>query len=124
MVNVAREVTPFSWLVDYVLGVGDWIETFTADTGALFVEGSISRLQEVYSAAAFQCNPDTGIQLQAGFAPGRIQGKAGRFNREVMSTGLAPPPLPVLRNRLGITQMANVAAVLNGLASAGRNLRV
>lgn len=39
-VSVAWELVPASWLVDYLVPIGDWLQAFTADSGLVFRGGS------------------------------------------------------------------------------------
>lgn len=118
--SVAWELTQFSWMIDYVLGVGDWLASLTAATGTRFIEGSISRKQEVSSVGSFQVHANDGVRLQKGFHPGIARLGGGRFERTVLSTAVFPAVLPPLRSKLGLTQMANSLAALAQVARSSR----
>lgn len=118
--SVAWELLQFSWMVDYVLGVGDWLSSLTAATGTRFIEGSLSRKQEVSSIGPFQVHADSDVILQKGFNPGIARLGGGRFERIVLSTAVFPAVLPPLRSRLGLTQMANSLAALAQVARSSR----
>lgn len=118
--SVAWELLQFSWMVDYVLGVGDWLASLTAAVGTRFIEGSISRKQEVSSVGPFQIHAEPGVVLQKGFETGIAQLGGGRFERTVLSTAVFPAVLPPLRSRLGLTQLANSLAALAQTARSSR----
>lgn len=116
--SVAWELLQFSWMCDYVLGVGDWLGSLTASTGTQFIEGSISRKQEVTCVARGQVHPDPGVTVLS--VPREVPSLVGgRFQREVLDTAVFPAVLPPLRNRLGLNQLANSLAAL----AQGRKLR-
>lgn len=114
---VAWELVQLSWMVDYIVQVGDWLESLTAAQGTRFVEGSIGRQMvvtfpqpvDVYSRLA-------NASLLRGFGPRQINGELGRFNRRVLHD-LYPAFRPPIRNRLNLTRLANVLAVLPSIAS-------
>lgn len=111
---VAWELTTLSWMVDYVWGVGDWLESLTRIEGATFVEGSLTRVQRCSTAGPVNFTPRSGVSLQRGFDDYNLTLSAGRMERIVL-TDVAPGQLPAFRNRLGLTQMANSLAVLSKL---------
>lgn len=120
--SVAWELIPFSWLVDYGLGVGDWIKQMTRMDHMVWVEGAESRLITVTTD-----NGEVSLRPEAPtrVAPeeGRCFVSGGRFSRRVMNS---PPPaatMPLPKSRLGITQMANAMAALSGMANT-RSLRI
>ena len=112
--SVIWEVTRFSWLVDYVLGVGDWLNSmFVDDDGTSFVEGSISRIQRAArnGDVVFKPHPDLVFTQQPSQA--NLVFSCGRFEREVLDGRLVPPILPAVRVHMGLNQMANTLAVLS-----------
>jgi hypothetical protein len=111
---VAWELTTLSWMVDYVWGVGDWLNSLTRIEGATFVEGSLTRVQRCSSAGPVNFTPQSGIVLLKGFNDYELTVEAGRMQRIVLSD-VAPGQLPAFRSRLGLTQMANSLAVLSKL---------
>ena len=121
--SVAWELTQFSWMVDYVLGVGDWLESMTATQGLQWIEGSISRIQEISPAGRGQFLP-TGAEIKflKGFYPAKYEATGGRFERAVLPTSPYPSALPPVRSRLGLDQMANSLAALAVFAGGGRGL--
>lgn len=116
-VATAWELTTLSWMVDYVWGVGDWLKSLTKIDGASFVEGSLTRVQRVTSSGPVRFNPThSHVKLVDGFADYEYTLAAGRMQRIVL-TDVAPGFHPEVRNRLGLTQMANSLAVLSKLLS-------
>lgn len=111
--SVAWELLQFSWMVDYVLSVGDWLNSFTADQGLAFMEGTVSRFLRVVDLDDFSFQsfrPDTIITggEKIGFTF-----DAGRFDREVLSKAIKPALFPHYRNKLNMTRMANVLTALS-----------
>lgn len=113
--SVAWELTQLSWMVDYLLGVGDWLDSLTADWGAHFVEGSVSRIQRATLAS-----PVLPVELRSDYiwtTKPRCTALhvSGKFERTVLATRVLPAVMPSVRNQLGISQMANSLSVLSQL---------
>lgn len=111
--SVAWELTQLSWMVDYLLGVGDWLDSLTADWGAHFVEGSVSRIQRASLAS-----PVLPVELRSDYTwitKPRCTAfhVSGRFERSVLATRVLPAVMPSMRNQLGLSQMANSLSVLS-----------
>lgn len=107
---VAWELTQFSWLVDYVFQVGDWLESLTASVGTIPLGGSVSRLARVVDSDA-QFLPGTYKVLSP---IGRRQvglNNVGWFQRYLIAE-VAPSLRPTVRNKLNLTRLANVLSVL------------
>jgi hypothetical protein len=118
LAGVVWELTTFSWMVDYVLGVGDWVNSMVSLDGLRFVEGSESRIMTVKTAPVpiqIQPHPQNRVSGFSGVIP---EAEAGRFQRVVLSELPAPALLPSARNKLGLSQLANVLAVIANVASA------
>lgn len=115
--SVAWELVSFSWMVDYVLGVGNWLDSMFAASGTQFIEGSMSRKLLVdFPASASFVSSQSDTKLRRGYGPCTTRGEIGRFNRQVLSN-LWPAYRPAVRPRLGLTRLANVLAVLPSIAS-------
>lgn len=120
---VAWELVQFSWLVDYAIGIGDWIKQMTSLDHMTWVEGSVSLLGKLNSA-------DSEVRLE-GIAPsgcttfgrGLRVTEVGRFERIVLTKTPGPAALPLPKKRLGLTQLANALGALTGLLDT-RNLRI
>lgn len=112
--SVAWELTIYSWLVDYLVDVGGWLESLTADVGTHFVEGSLSRLMKVGNidvALVNVYNPSYGKYTILRSGPVMFNGQVGRMNRQVLSN-LHPSLVPPLKKQLSLTQLANSLTVL------------
>lgn len=104
---VAWELTQASWLVDYAVGMGDWLQSLTADNHGSLREGSLSRKVEVVLHDI--ATPKRLSVGSTGFGPEPIQGEFGRFQRQVL-TLLLPAYTPPIRGTLGLTQLANAVS--------------
>lgn len=120
LAGLAWELTTFSWAVDYVLGVGDWLQSLVNLDGVKFVEGTESRIGQVTGRDLVTITPDPGVTLSGPW--GRVNPVAitGRFQRVVLSDVPGPALVPSARNKLDMRRMANVLAAVSQLASAGR----
>lgn len=111
-------VTRLSWLVDYAVGIGDWLESLTPALNGFvnqqFIEGSCSRIQSGYldSLEGIAVAPWTVRK----FHVPELRQAAGRFERTVLSSWPIPPVLPPIRRSIGLKQMANAVSALAVLA--------
>lgn len=114
---VAWELLQFSWLVDYITTVGDWLNSFTAAQGLSFLEGSQTQFLQVNSdgdcqAAAY---PGSGSTLARGGGRVFAEVHAGRMLRTVLTGSPSPAVFPTYRNRLNLTRLANSLTALSQL---------
>lgn len=122
------EVTQLSWMVDYVIGIGDWLNSFTATKGMTFVEGCRSTLKK---AAASEFNV-----LPGSIPPGatftwinqprlhtRCWFERGSFTRTLLTSGVIPAVVPQIKSNLGLVQLANSLFALSNVFSGGRIYR-
>lgn len=116
LASVAWELTQFSWMVDYVVDVGGWLESLTAADGTTFVEGCISRKMVMdhpdaggYKNGGTILRPSVPV---SGFSSESIRGQYGRFQRSVLAESPVPT-LPPLKRKIGLTQLANSLAALS-----------
>lgn len=120
--SVAWELTQLSWMVDYVVGVGSWLNSFTATKGMIFSEGCVSTLKRLASteliiepngAFKFDKRPiDTGFYVER-----------GEFTREILQSGVTPAVMPQIRSTLGLTQLGNSLFALSDVFSGRRVYR-
>lgn len=107
-----------SQLVDYAVGVGDWLTSLTPVLNGYqnqqFIEGSVSRVQRIVMDG-YELEPVAGWKLTKGQTSGRAAWQGGRFERTVLSTWPTPALLPQPKKRIGLTQMANTLSVLSQL---------
>lgn len=106
---VAWELTQASWLVDYAIGMGDWLQSLTADNHGSLREGSLSRKTVVKLSP--QAVPKRLNVGSTGFGPEPLYGEWGRFQRQVLHL-LLPAYTPPIRGKLGLTQTANAVSYL------------
>lgn len=108
---VAWELTQFSWMVDYAIQVGDWLETLTAANGTTPLGGSISYLAKLVSLQHKLDGLGTYKVLQPQGWQDTSFSNIGCFQRSLVSD-VIPASLPSVRNKVNMTRLANVLAVL------------
>lgn len=116
--HMAWELTRLTFLVDYVVNVGAWLDSLTSPSQAHFKEGTISRLQVCYDAGNHGPYPVKRGSNQPVSVSGKLTAafEFGRFERKLLpSYGVLPGWLPVVKNRLNATRVANLLAVLSKL---------
>lgn len=122
---VLWELTQLSWMFDYVVGVGDWVSSFTAANGLQFIEGCQSRLwQAVSSNVEYNLKPS--YKVVWGKMPSKkgISIVAGEFRREIVDPGgVFPAVVPQIKTTLGLVQMANSIFALTNIAGGRPGLR-
>lgn len=108
------ELTPYSFALDWVVGVGDWINSMGAADVADFVEGSVSKIQRVNLIRRQFVIPPGSIAEDAQVVsdPGGRVVAFGRFSREVLTHLPVPAILPQIRNRMGLPQLASLMSLL------------
>lgn len=112
--SIGWELLRFSWMADYVVGIGDWLRSMMAAEGTQFVEGTRSlthkiRLESLYSASANPLTKDP---------TGPMMVEADDFERVILNHGVMPAFLPAVKKTLGLPQLANSLAALATLAAA------
>lgn len=125
--QIAWEVTQLSWMFDYAVGIGDWLQSFTAANGLLFKEGCKSVLRKAASES-FQWQPKVSPsrQLVMHSPPALEQGnyaEMGAFSRELLTHGVVPAFAPSIKNSLGLAQLANSLFALSNVASGKTGYR-
>lgn len=117
--SVAWEVTRLSWMVDYVVGIGDWLQSFTATNGMVFREGCRSTLRRLTATELItELSPSSDV-VTWGKRPNTsgFYLERGDFNREVLNSGLLPAVVPQIKSTLGLTQLGNSLFALSNVFS-------
>lgn len=111
---IAWELVQASWMVDYVLQVGPWLNSLTAARDCTFVEGTISYLQKATTLRSGVVKPySSAMTLLRGSGPMGITVEGGRFVRTVVNKpGIFPAYRPAVHTRLGLSQLANITGFL------------
>lgn len=123
-VNLAWELVPFSFVVDWFLPLGDWFNSFDATLGKDFKSGTRTR---VVSYPRVQCRvsqvgslPGPAYSVHDSSAPGTGFVEYFRMNRDVLANFPSPTP-PAFKNPCS---PSHVASALSLMASAfGRSVR-
>jgi len=97
-IYLAWELLPYSFLVDYLIGIGNWLNSLDAAIGLNKITGTVS----------------TKIDYSAQMAFGGQSYATGYYARSVFYS-LPLPPLPSWKPSLGFTRIANVLALLSQL---------
>lgn len=124
--SIAWELTQLSWMFDYVLGVGDWLTSFSAANGLVFREGCKSVLRKVESTG-FQLREVTplGVDAKLTIAPDWEGSfiERGSFDRTLLASGITPGVVPQIKSSLGLVQLANSLFALSNVFSGRGGLR-
>lgn len=108
-IDIVWELVPYSFVVDWFLPVGNYLQAWTAGLGLTFSGGSISSFRE------------RRIQI-SNYRPGQIRQRVNvsgfSYRNMAMSraiTGWEVPRIPHLKNPLSLTHFANAMSLLVGV---------
>lgn len=107
---LAWELMPWSFVVDWMLPVGSWLESLQFDAGLVFKRGWFSyRFEDRWTAEMEKyLNSSGGWNIR--YVGGQGKAECFLFRRELIEGGLAPPP-PSFKNPLSLTHMANALSL-------------
>lgn len=108
------EKLPYSFALDWVLPVGDWLSTLDAGAYLYFIEGSVSEMTRLKTDLEVRKTPIPPTWRKNLYVNSHRKGyhKSYRFTRTVLGT---PPSFdyPSLRNPLRLGVVANALALLS-----------
>lgn len=109
---VAWEVTPWSFVVDWFLPIGDYLDQLTASHGWIFYDGAKSVLTKVDAVSVWSWfNAYTSGGWDYTNAEGyEASGSYARFQRGTL-TGFPSPKIPRFKNPLTLGHLANAVAL-------------
>lgn len=116
-INLAWEVLPFSFVVDWFLPIGPWLETLSAWNGLEFVGGS----QTLFTRGWTHLSVDYQGPCRFIVNDQGIWVKHSRFSQEVVlldrSTlgGFPTQTLPTFKNPLSVTHASNALALVRSV---------
>lgn len=122
--NIAWEVTRLSWMCDYVVGIGDWLQSFTAANGLEYIDGSMSSTwRSISNQVNVELYDSTNVMWVKRPKTTGLYLESGRFTRELLASGLMPGVVPQIKSQMGVTQLANSIFALTSLLGGSRGLR-
>lgn len=108
--EVAWELIPFSFVLDWMLPVGNWLSSFDASFGLTFLGGTVSRVTSVSRLHKI-------VGISPGSNPDRLLSANGQaasgvfsFGREVLSS--PPSVMPYIKNPVSVIHALNAMALL------------
>lgn len=107
--SIIYELTPFSWMLDWVWPVGETLSVLSATRGLVFSHGYRSQFCEVDMEANFNPYPTTGVTAGP-IDP--LKAKYGAFSRTPLSE-FPLPSFPSLQNPFGYHTGQRIADVLS-----------
>lgn len=118
--TIAWELTPWSFVVDWMLPVGDYISALTADTGVDFLSGSFT--ERTHSNRTWTYTPIPPYRETGWGPPSTVTPNGGgvtmlsirSMRRNTIRTS-PRPSLPQLKNPLSLGHTLNAIALLRGL---------
>lgn len=112
--SIVWELTPYSFLFDWVVPIGDFLGSISATEGTSFVSGTYTRTSRLTRR-----HTAVGITISTGY--GTLEGKGtavGLETRFEMSRKVipsSPMPLPFIKNPLSVGHALNALALLRGV---------
>lgn len=110
------EAARLSWLLEYVVGVGSWLEAGYARSLVDFKSGTVSTLWKGAADPAEIVILDWAQEWVKKFDP-RYVLEGGRFTREVLTSLPVPAAIPEIKSTLGVKQALNSLFALSNLLS-------
>lgn len=118
--QVAWELTKLSWMFDYVIGIGDWLGSFTAANGLVFREGCKSVLRrQITTGFQITRHPSWDVDNQLSDPPD-LDGsmiERGDFTRTLLTSGVVPGVVPQIKANLDGLQLGNSLFALSNVFS-------
>lgn len=117
---VAWNLARFTWVVDKVVDIGNWLHSFMAPQGTSFIEGTKS---EIRRTSLLRLVDKTQDQLGWGALSGLNPDnpplvQVEHFNRDVLTVGVMPSFMPGVKNTMGLVQLASTIAALTTLSAS------
>jgi hypothetical protein len=110
--NLAWEILPFSFVVDWFVPIGPYLEMLTAFDGLTFWDGARTQFTRQWVSAEVNFNgrnpPVTGCDLRMGGSYSRMYILTDR----VKLTTFPSPKIPVFKNPISVTHAANALALM------------
>lgn len=106
--TVAWEITPFSFLVDWFIPIGNWIEAFTATQGLTLLGGSLTK----YSRIERKNTIATDGTLKSS---GQMTGVQKYFKMDRTVYTSTPVPIPYYKNPFSVAHGLNAIALLRAI---------
>lgn len=114
------EVTRLSWMYDYFIGIGSWLESLTASRNMVFREGCRSELRRFVTSSLHVSDWTSNKTL----ANRPFLSQGGMFERDLIAPpGIMPAIMPVPRSDLGLVQLGNAIFALSSVAQGKPGLR-
>lgn len=114
-VNLAWEILPYSFVVDWFLPVGPYLESFSAFEGMIFLDGSRTSFQRVTDFAGVSFN---GGLVRSPTYTSRVRARYGReyvtVTREKL-TAFPSATVPEFKNPFSATHALNALALLRSV---------
>lgn len=121
--SIAWEATCLSWMVDYAVGFGDWLSSFTAANGLEYIDGSMSTIQRCTAREVQHRNLRADNVWKKKPSTSGVVLSSGVFTRELLASGVTPGVVPQIKSKLSLVQMANSLSALSTLLGGGKAIR-
>ena len=116
--SVAWELARFSWMVDYVVDIGGWLDSMMAAQNTRFVEGTKSVIQRTGLVEFRDVSQPPVVPIQSDLDSLGALLQVEDFQRTVLNHGVMPSFLPGIRNKMNLDRLANSMAALTTLVGA------
>lgn len=116
--EIAWELVPYSFLVDWIWPVGDWLRSLDATVGLTFLSGSVTRRNEVYAEAIAE--PEfTDLDLIVSTCYHNAWARDFWLDRSIYWASPIPLP-PPLKSPFSSKHVANALSLLAGAVGGRR----
>jgi hypothetical protein len=110
--EIVWEQMRYSFVVDWIVPIGQWLSNLSADVGYQFITGSLSQSAELQfvSSSLDSRNPDNSLGEWLGGGPPRYEGSSFAFRRSCYTS--SPVPGLYVKNPLSGEHCLNAAALV------------
>ena len=114
--SAAWELLPYSWMVDYILGVGDWLNTWTATQGVKLTQGCKSTVWRGHLEYVDVNISDSNLTWDGRKPTPLVMLQGGEFTRDLLTAFPTPAIAPSFKQSVGGFQLANSLFALRRFA--------
>lgn len=110
-VEIVWELLPYSFVVDWLVPISDWLSALTADVGMTFLTGSISSKTKMrFKSSRFSAFPGNVIHVDGNPSLPTYGGTAESFQRTCLTS--SPVPGLYVKSPISLKHAANALALL------------
>lgn len=120
--SVIWELIPYSFVVDWFLPVGNYLNNFDYDNGLIFIKGWIVQRSKGKVTVALGTEPVSGGSVTLSFSGGSITSNGSSYERSALG-GFPAVPTPHFKDPSSLLHASEALALLNAAFTGGDRYR-